>query len=181
MTKVLKVQDLPADVLVNISSFLFGKPWHLKLKHSEAFKEYQRTFKTRYTDKNYEIYSESASWIYDVSGREMRPIDVDYQSRKLIYFLDKHLHKYSHIFDHVSVRFDCFLIGTYFLNITNTTEENKKEIHNIYLKVKETYNKIKVRSPHLFEERFKGTYYEPCGSIRVCFGIHCVRWWANPT
>ena len=39
------LNDLPEDVILNISSFLLGTPRELKLKHSNTLKQIQKKYK----------------------------------------------------------------------------------------------------------------------------------------
>ena len=39
------LNDLPEDVILNISSFLLGTPQELKLKHSNTLKQIQKKYK----------------------------------------------------------------------------------------------------------------------------------------
>ena len=39
------LNDLPEDVILNISSFLLGTPEELKLKHSNTLKQIQKKYK----------------------------------------------------------------------------------------------------------------------------------------
>ena len=56
MSEILKVQTLPVDALLNISSFLIGKPEELRLNKNKTFIKLQKLFKINY--KYFSLYED---------------------------------------------------------------------------------------------------------------------------
>ena len=46
--KMVVINELPTDVLMNIQSFLIGKPEQIKIKNNKKFHKLQRLFKINY-------------------------------------------------------------------------------------------------------------------------------------
>ena len=44
----MHISELPTDVLMNVQSYLLGRPGDLRIKHNEKFYELQRLFKINY-------------------------------------------------------------------------------------------------------------------------------------
>ena len=59
------LKDLPADVLLNIQSFLLGEPDYLKLKNSNALKKIQKKYLSRIYEKpSIHYLGELPYWTY---------------------------------------------------------------------------------------------------------------------
>ena len=52
MAEGLRLKDLPEECILNISSFLIGKPHELKLKHNNKFKQIQKKNKLDIREKD---------------------------------------------------------------------------------------------------------------------------------
>ena len=67
MEKGQVLSDLPADVLLNIVSFLLGEPDYLKIKYSNALKKIQKKYLSRiYGKPSINYIGELPYWEYDI-------------------------------------------------------------------------------------------------------------------
>ena len=63
------LKDMPNDIILNIQSFLLGKPEDLRLKHKKKFVELQRLFKITYTPFRFRDNSSSVRSSYRIEGK----------------------------------------------------------------------------------------------------------------
>ena len=68
----MDISELPTEVIMNIQSYLLGRPEDLRLKHKKKFVELQRLFKITYSDfrtknNNNHLYSS-----YRIEGKMLK-------------------------------------------------------------------------------------------------------------
>ena len=78
MTEKIDLSNLPCDVISNISSFVLGKPEHIRLKHNKALKKIQNKFKPYCTEEEREEY-EYFELMSDYSEVDMKGVIFKYQ------------------------------------------------------------------------------------------------------
>ena len=77
------ISELPTDVLMNIQSYLLGKPEDFKIKHNKKFHELQRLFKIHYEYDLNNVYHTIVRSSYVIRGIKLNPNILLKQKRKL--------------------------------------------------------------------------------------------------
>ena len=68
----MDISELPTDVLINIQSYLLGRPGDLRLKHKKKFVELQRLFKITYTPFSFKDTHNSVYSTYRIEGKMLK-------------------------------------------------------------------------------------------------------------
>lgn len=63
------LKDLPLDVILNIQSFLIGKPYNLRLKNNNKFVDLQRLFRINYKPFKIITFERSIYASYMIKGK----------------------------------------------------------------------------------------------------------------
>ena len=107
MTEKIDLSNLPCDVISNISSFVLGKPEHMRLKHNKALKKIQNKFKPYCTEEEREEY-EYFHQRFDCSEIDMKGVIFKYQLMQgklieekypLYFYIGKQYEKIKNIID----------------------------------------------------------------------------------
>ena len=131
MSEGKMLKDMPNDVILNIQSYLLGKPEDLKIKHSKKFHELQRLFKINYNYIKPQVLITMVRSSYYIRGFKLNPdillkqedrlgkmLDETYETFKSKFSLSQPYHSsidISSFGDDYELLFDDFFYGIDFL------------------------------------------------------------------
>ena len=78
MCEALKVQNLPADCLLRVQSFLIGEPHRLRLNHSNKLKEIQNKYRIDYSEASVGwSHYDNALMSYLITSKNLNPYMIN--------------------------------------------------------------------------------------------------------
>ena len=78
MEKGQMLKDLPTEVIMNIQSYLLGRPEDLRIKHNNQLKKIQKKYKINYEEPHiFDSMMGSVRMFYDVNHRILKPHMID--------------------------------------------------------------------------------------------------------
>ena len=69
----MDISELPTEVLMNIQSYLLGRPEDLKIKRNKKFHELQRLFKINYIYRLNQVLITMVKSSYEIRGLKLKP------------------------------------------------------------------------------------------------------------
>lgn len=101
MSEGLKVNELPVEAIANISSFLLGEPWQIKMKHNNLLKAIQTKYKYKITHRDF--YENLREYPDEINGnRTKSKISYDMRSEMLnISMIQREVYRIEHYMKHM--------------------------------------------------------------------------------
>ena len=88
------LNDLPEDTLLNISSYLLGKPVHVKMKNNTKFMKIQKQFKIEYEKPmTFELDTDKIEMCYSITGSRLNPTILKNEENKITNFIENFVFK----------------------------------------------------------------------------------------
>ena len=90
MAKDLRLNDLPEECVLNISSFLIGKPAeYFNLKSNKIFKQIQKKYKIVYTEPlTFDLDTDMREMNYNIYGSRLNPLILKKQESTIVKFTE---------------------------------------------------------------------------------------------
>ena len=83
------LKDLPEEVILNISSFLIGKPEYFNLKKNKIFKQIQKDFKIVYSKPHtFDLDTDVIEMNYYIYGSRLNPSIIKNQESTIVKFIE---------------------------------------------------------------------------------------------
>ena len=96
MCEALKVQNLPADCLLRVQTFLIGEPHRLRLNHSNKLKEIQNKYRIDYSEASVGwSHYDNALMSYLITSKNLNPhmINTPKNVKRIMNFI--HTYQYG--------------------------------------------------------------------------------------
>ena len=78
MEKGQMLKDLPTEVIMNIQSYLMGRPEDLRIKHNKQLKKIQQKYKINYNEPHiFDSMMGSVRMFYDINHKILKPHMID--------------------------------------------------------------------------------------------------------
>ena len=83
------ISEMPTEVIMNIQSFLLGRPEDLKIKRNKKFYELQRLFKINYLYRLNQVLFTMVKSSYEIRGLKLKPNILLKQKDRLVNMRDE--------------------------------------------------------------------------------------------
>ena len=89
MSTIKMLSELPTEVIMNIQSYLLGRPEDLKIKRNKKFHELQRLFKINYIYRLNQVLITKVKSSYYIMGLKLKPSILLKQKDRLVNMRDE--------------------------------------------------------------------------------------------